>query len=117
MLWQKFEHLIKFVFKINLICFKIFFFFVFNFQIDVVRKLCLSSRSNSCLNNKQQSTNLPELIVNPTNEIEKEKTFNSNQTQTISIEDEQIGDDIEIIPANIQDDFVQLDLNECNEQS
>jgi hypothetical protein len=31
--------------------------------------------------------------------------------------DESIGDDMEIIPNNVlQDDFVQLDLNECNEQ-
>jgi hypothetical protein len=45
---------------------------------------------------KEQSTNIPELIVNQLNEIE---------------------DDIEIIPSNIlQDDFVQLDLNEYNEQ-
>ena len=32
--------------------------------------------------------------------------------------DQIIADDIEIIPSNIlQDDFVQLDLNEYNEQS
>ncbi len=51
---------------------------------------------------KEQSTNIPELIINQSNEIKK---------------DEQIEDDIEIIPSNIlQDDFVQLDLNEYNEQ-
>jgi hypothetical protein len=45
---------------------------------------------------KEQSTNIPELIVNQSNEIE---------------------DDIEIIPSNIlQDDFFQLDLNEYNKQ-
>jgi len=55
------------------------------------------------LNVKEESTNIPELIVNQSNEIEKE---------------EQIDDDIEIIPSNnLQDDFVQLDLNEYNEQT
>jgi hypothetical protein len=50
----------------------------------------------------QQSTNIPELIVN----------------QTVEDKDESIGDDIEIIPSNVlQDDFVQLDINEYNEQS
>jgi len=53
-------------------------------------------------------------------DIEKEKSYNSSESQTTFIEDkdEQIGDYIEIIPPNIiQDDFVQLDLNECNEHS
>jgi len=53
--------------------------------------------------------------------LKKEKYYNSNGTQTIFVEDkddDQIEDDIEIIPTNIiQDDFVQLDINECNEQS
>jgi len=56
-------------------------------QIDVVRKLCSLSRSNSCLNSKQHSTDLPELIVNQPNEIKKEKFYNSTETQTIFIED------------------------------
>ncbi|CAF3337982.1 unnamed protein product [Rotaria sp. Silwood1] len=52
-----------------------------------------------------------------------QKYYNSKETQTTFIEDkqnedEQIGDDIEIIPINIiPNDFVQLDLNECNEKS
>jgi hypothetical protein len=51
---------------------------------------------------QQQSTNIPELIVN----------------QTVEDKDESTGDDIEIIPSNIlQNDFVQLDINEYNEQS
>jgi hypothetical protein len=88
-------------------------------QIDVVRKLCSSARSNS--NNKQRTTVLPELILNQPTDIEKQKYYNSNGTQTTLLEenekDEIIDDDIEIIPSNVlQDDFVQLDLNECNEQ-
>jgi len=55
-------------------------------------------------------------------DIEKGKCYNSNGTQTTFVEekendDEQIGDDIEIIPNLVQDDFVQLDLHEYNEQS
>jgi hypothetical protein len=88
------------------VCFfqgKFFFFIYFKFKIDVVRKVCSLSRSNPSLNVKEESTNIPELIVNQSNEIEKE---------------EQIDDDIEIIPSNnLQDDFVQLDLNEYNEQT
>jgi hypothetical protein len=74
------------------------------------------ARSNS--NNKQRTTVLPELIVNQPTDIEKQKYYNSNGTQTTPVEaNESIGDDIEIIPSNIlHDDFVQLDLNECNEQ-
>jgi hypothetical protein len=86
-------------------------------QIDVVRKLCSSARSN--LNNKQRTIVLPELIVNQPTDVEKQKYYNSNATQTSIVEekDESIGDDMEIIPNNVlQDDFVQLDLNECNEQ-
>ncbi len=85
--------------------------------IVVVRKLCWSARSN--LNNKQWTTFLPELIVNQPTDVEKQKYYNSNATQTTIVEekDESIGDDMEIIPNNVlQDDFVQLDLNECNEQ-
>jgi hypothetical protein len=51
---------------------------------------------------QQQSNNILESIVN----------------QSVEDKDESIGDDIEIIPSNIlQDDFVQLDINEYNEQS
>ena len=51
---------------------------------------------------KQESTNIPELIVN----------------QTVEDKDESSEDDIGIIPSNIlQDNFVQLDINEYNEQS
>ena len=65
------------------------------------------------MNTKQCLTDLPELIINQPNGIEKEKFYNSIETQTIFIEDnnkkdEQIDDDIEIIPTNIlQDDFNQ----------
>jgi len=85
-------------------------------QIDVVRKLCSSARTNS--NNNKQRNTLPELIVNQPIDFEKQKYYNSNGTQTSTIEEnESIGDDIEIIPSNpLQDDFVQLDINECNEQ-
>jgi hypothetical protein len=90
-------------------------------QIDIVRKLCSSARSNS--NNKQQTTTvLPQLICNHPTDIVKQKYYNSNETQTIAVEenekekDESIADDMEIIPTDvIHDDFVQLDLNECNE--
>ncbi|CAF2580757.1 unnamed protein product [Rotaria sp. Silwood2] len=90
-------------------------------QIDVVRKLCSSARSN--LNNKQRITVLPELIINQPTDIEKQKYYNSIETQTTIFEEypkdkeENIADDIEIIPANVlHDDFVQLDLNDCNEE-
>jgi hypothetical protein len=91
--------------------------------IVVVRKLCWSARSN--LNNKQWTTFLPELIVNQPTDVEKQKHYNSSGTQTTVIEendnekeqDESISDDIEIISDNsLQDGFVQLDLNKCNEQ-
>ncbi|UJR24054.1 hypothetical protein I4U23_027022 [Adineta vaga] len=76
-------------------------------QIDVVRKICSLTRPDT--------NNLPELIVNQPTDIPKEKYYNSNATQTSIIED--IADDMEIIPSNvIQDDFVQLDMSECNEQ-
>ncbi|CAF3687729.1 unnamed protein product [Rotaria sp. Silwood1] len=90
-------------------------------QIDVVRKLCSSARSNS--NNKQRTTILPELIINQPTDIEKQKYYNSIETQTIVFEEpskdkeESIADDIEIVPANgLHDDFVQLDLNDYNEE-
>ena len=55
------------------------------------------------LNVKQQSRNIPELILSQLNENEK---------------DEDIENDIEIIPSNIlRDDFVQLHINKYNEQS
>jgi hypothetical protein len=51
---------------------------------------------------QQQSNNILESIVN----------------QSVEDKDESIGDYIEIIPSNVlQDDFVQLDINECNDQS
>ena len=44
------------------------------------------------------------------------KYYNTSATQTVLIEDNDqiIDDDMEIIP--LQDDFVQLDFNECNEK-
>jgi hypothetical protein len=78
------------------------------------------ARTNAFLPNKECPIVLPELIVNERIYLEKEKFYNSNGTQTIFVEekeDENLGDDIEIIPSNIlQDDFIQLDFNECNEQ-
>jgi hypothetical protein len=71
------------------------------------------------LNNKQQTIVVPELIVNQPTDIEKQKYYNTNGTQTIVLEekDESIDDDMEIVPIHVlNDDFVQLDLNECNEQ-
>lgn len=65
-----------------------------------MRKLCSSVRSNG---SKEHSINLPQFLVNQSEELKK---------------DELIDDDIEIIPSNIlQDDFVQININECNEQS
>ncbi len=56
------------------------------------------TQSDSTLETKD----IPESIVN----------------RSIENKDEIIADDIEIIPSNVlQDDFVQLDLNEYNEQS
>ncbi|CAF2981250.1 unnamed protein product [Rotaria socialis] len=90
-------------------------------QIDVVRKLCSSTRSN--LNIKQKTNVVPELVVNQPTDIEKQKYYNSTETQTIFFEEQQkdkeenIADDMEIIPNNIlHDDFIQLDFNECNEE-
>ena len=54
------------------------------------------------MNVKQQSRNIPELILIQSNENEK---------------NEEIENDIEIIPSNIlQDNFVQLDMNKYNNQ-
>ncbi|CAF1169129.1 unnamed protein product [Adineta steineri] len=89
-------------------------------QIDVVRKLCSTSQQpNVSPNNKPNTINIPQLIVNQSTDIDKDKYYNSNGTQTISIVEEKDNeDDIEIIPNNIiQDDFVQLDLHEINEQT
>ncbi|CAF1169940.1 unnamed protein product [Adineta steineri] len=87
-------------------------------QVDVVRNLCSSARTNT--NNKEQSNILPELILNQPTDIEKQKYYNTSETQTLFVEEKEeniVDDDMEIIPNNIiQDDFVQLDLNECNEQ-
>ncbi|CAF3809251.1 unnamed protein product [Rotaria sordida] len=90
-------------------------------QTDVVRKLCSLVRSNSI--NKQRTTVLPELIVNQPTGIEKQKYYNSIETQTIVFDEnpkdkeENIADDIEIISANVlHDDFVQLDLNDYHEE-
>lgn len=90
-------------------------------QIDVVRKLCSSARSN--LNNKQRTNVLPELILNQPTDVEKQRYYNSIETQTTLFEEnhkdkeDTIGEDMEIIPSNVlHDDFVQLDLNECNEE-
>ena len=59
------------------------------FQIDVVRKVCSLVRSTD---GKKGSANLSQ--------------------------SEEIDDDIEIIPSNVlQDDFVQININEYNEQS
>lgn len=75
------------------------------------------ARANTSSNNKQRPIAMPELVVNQPADIDKEKCYNSNATQS-SVDDEQIEDDIEIIPNSVlQDDFVQLDLQEYNEQS
>jgi len=58
-------------------------------------------------------------MINQPTDIEKQKYYNSNATQTSIIEEKEecIADDMEIISNNtLHDDFVQLDLNECNEQ-
>ena len=58
-------------------------------------------------------------MINQPTDIEQTKYYNTNATQTSMIEDkeEPIADDMEIISSNaIQDDFVQLDFNECTEQ-
>lgn len=82
-------------------------------QIDVVRKVCSSGRTNL---KEQRTTPVPQLMVNQPTDSQTQKYFNSNATQT-NDPDEIIDDDLEIITNNqIQDDFVQLDLNECNEQ-
>ena len=83
----------------------------------MVRKLCSSARGNS--NNKEQTSALPQLMINQPTDPEKEKYYNSTATQTTVLEEkeESIADDMEIISNNVlQDDFVQLDFNECNEQ-
>ena len=79
------------------------------------------ARANTFSNNKQRQVPMSELVINQSLDIDKEKCYNSNATQTSIDEDkdnEQIEDDIEIIPNSVlQDDFVQLDLQEYNEQS
>lgn len=67
----------------------------------------------------KQENSLPELVINQPIDAKERKYYNTSSTQTILVEenDEIIDDDMEIIPNNpLQDDFVQLDLNECNEQ-
>jgi len=76
-------------------------------QIDVVRKVCSSGRTNG----------ISQLMINQP----QQKDFNSHATQTNDLDDKEEmiddDDDLEIITNHqIQDDFVQLDLNECNEQ-
>ena len=76
-------------------------------QIDVVRKVCASGQTNG----------IPQLMINQP----QQKDFNSHATQTNDLDDKEEmiddDDDLEIITNHqIQDDFVQLDLNECNEQ-
>jgi hypothetical protein len=58
-------------------------------------------------------------MTNQPTDAEKQKYYNSNATQTSTVEEkeESIGDDMEIITnTTFNDDFVQLDINECNEQ-
>ena len=70
------------------------------FQIDVVRKICSLVRSNGSIDRKESPT---ELFLNQSEEKEG---------------NEHVEDDIEIIPSNVlQDDFVQININEYNEQS
>lgn len=70
--------------------------------------------------NAKQGTNvLPELMINQPMDAKTEKYYQTSGTQTMLVEDheETIADDMEIIPNNVlQDDFVQLDINECNEE-
>jgi len=87
-------------------------------QIDVVRKLCSATRTKAT--EKPPASALPELVINQPSDPEKNKYYNSNGTQTSMIEEkeETIDDDMEIIPSTaVHDDFVQLDLAECNEQA
>ena len=63
----------------------------------MVRKVCSLVRSNGSIDRKESPTEL---------------TLNQSE------ENEHVEDDIEIIPSNIlQDDFVQININEYNEQS
>lgn len=63
-------------------------------------------------------------MINQPTDVEKQKYYNTNGTQTGDIEEEKEttindddDDDMEIVPDNaLQDDFVQLDINECNDQ-
>lgn len=59
-------------------------------------------------------------MINQPMDAKKQVYYNTSATQTILVEDHDeiiIADDMEIIPNNIlQDDFVQLDINECNEE-